>query len=97
MNVPEEIEYTLAEHKEDLMQKYKVKELGIFGSYIRGKQRKRSDLDVLVKFEEPIGLLKFIALERHLSRLLGRKVDLVMKSALKPTIGSYILEEVKYI
>ncbi len=51
MNVLEEIEYTLAEHKEDLMQKYKVKELGIFGSYIRGKQRKRSDLDVLVKFE----------------------------------------------
>lgn len=79
------------------MQKYKVKELGIFGSYIRGKQRKRSDLDVLVKFEEPIDLLKFIALERHLSRLLGRKVDLVMKSALKLTIGSYILEEVKYI
>jgi predicted nucleotidyltransferase len=78
-------------------EKYKVKTIGLFGSYVRGEQKKRSDLDVLVEFDEPISLLEFIALERELSKLIGRKIDLVMKTALKPRIGERILEEVVYI
>ncbi|MFO7966786.1 MAG: nucleotidyltransferase domain-containing protein [Archaeoglobaceae archaeon] len=46
-----------------------------------------SDLDVLVDFEEPVSLLEFVELERYLSELLGVKVDLVMRNALKPRIG----------
>jgi predicted nucleotidyltransferase len=61
---------------------------------VRGEAVGTSDLDVLVSFEEPISLLKFIALEEHLSECLGMKVDLVMKSALKPNIGKNILREV---
>jgi len=88
--------HILEEHKEEIKRKYQVKEIGIFGSYIRGEQREESDLDILVEFEEDakIGLLKFINLENYLSELLGIKIDLVEKSALKPRIGKHILEEV---
>ena len=93
----EEIKNILTAHKEELREKYKVKEIGIFGSFIRGEQRKKSDVDVLVDFEESIGLFEFMDLEEHLEKLLGRKVDLVSKGALKPRIGEYILKEVVYV
>ena len=80
-----------------LQEQYSVKSLGIFGSYVRGEQRKRSDVDILVEFEEPLSLLEFMSLERRLSELVGKKVDLVMKTALKPKIGERILEEVVYV
>ena len=76
-----------------LRDKYKVKTLQLFGSYSRRQQKKRSDVDLLVEFEEPLSLFEFLALERQLSEFLGKKVDLVMKTALKPRIGKHILEE----
>jgi uncharacterized protein len=85
----------LRQHLPELKEKYSVSYLGIFGSYIRGEQTKDSDLDVLVQFDKKPGLLKYIELENYLSDLLGIKVDLVMKSALKPNIGKRILNEVK--
>ena len=93
----EEIKKILKENQTVLRERFKVKEMGIFGSYVRGEQKKRSDLDILVEFDQPISLLEFVALERHLSEIIGEKVDLVMKSALKPRIGKHILEEVIYI
>jgi hypothetical protein len=77
-----------------LRERFKVKSIGVFGSFVRGKQKKGSDLDVLVEFDEVIGLLKFVEMENYLSGVLGVKVDLVMKDALKPRIGKRILEEV---
>jgi predicted nucleotidyltransferase len=95
----ERIMKTLAAHKEELQQRYKIKEIGIFGSYVRGEQKGTSDVDILVEFEEgaSLGLLKFINLENYLSELLGVKVDLVMKSALKPRIGKHVVEETVYL
>jgi len=90
----EEIMEVLREHLPELRQRYRVHSLGIFGSYVRGKQRKRSDLDVLVEFSEAPSLFEFIEVEHYLSDLLRIKVDLVMKSALKPRIGKHILSEV---
>jgi len=86
----------LKEHKEELKEKYEIKEIGIFGSCIRGEYKEKSDLDILVEFEEDakIGLLKFVNMENYLSELIGVKVDLVEKSALKPRIGKHILKEV---
>lgn len=79
----------------ELRRQYRVKSLGIFGSYVRGDQRKQSDLDILVEFEEcPLTLFQFIELRDLLSDLVGVKVDLVEKRALKPAIGERILEEV---
>ena len=80
-----------------LREQYNVKSLGVFGSYVRGEQKGRSDVDILVEFEEPVTFLEFMALERWLNDLIGKKVDLVMKTALKPKIGERILEEVVYI
>ncbi len=90
----ETIKTMLAAYKPVLAERYGVKEIGIFGSYIRGEQKLNSDVDVLVDFTESISLLDFIHLENELSDLLGVKVDLVMKTALKPRIGRHILEEV---
>jgi predicted nucleotidyltransferase len=77
----------------EIIQRFQVKSLSLFGSYVQGRQRKRSDLDILVEFSEPPSLFEFLALERYLSALLGVKVDLVMKEALKPAIGKHVLEE----
>ena len=86
----------LATHKRELQQRFKVKDIGIFGSFVRGEQRKASDVDVLVEFMEPVGLFEFLTLEDYLSELLGVKVDLVSKKALKPHIGKHVLKEVVY-
>ena len=86
--------------KEDmpyLQEQYKVKNVGVFGSYIRGDNNKESDVDILVEFHEPPTLLKFVALERHIGELTGMKVDLVMRTALKPGIRERILQEVVYV
>ncbi|HHT9124880.1 MAG TPA: nucleotidyltransferase family protein [Candidatus Brocadiia bacterium] len=85
---------TLRAYLPELQKLYGVKSLGVFGSYVHGGQRKRSDLDILVDFECVPTLFKFVDLQEHLRRLLGIKVDLVMKSALKPAIGERILSEV---
>ena len=77
-----------------LSRQYKVKSLGVFGSYVRHEQSTSSDLDLLVAFDETPGLLKFIELENYLTDLVGIKIDLVMQEALKPRIGERILREV---
>lgn len=97
MKTIEEIKRKLIVIKPFLKEKYKIKEIGIFGSYVRGEQKKRSDCDILVEFEEVPDLFTYIEIEEFLSRKLKVKVDLVMKSALKPYIGKIILEEVEYI
>lgn len=90
----QQITNTLKAHLPELKERYGVKYLGLFGSYVKGEQRHRSDLDLLVEFDDrPLTLLQFIALEHYLSELLGVKVDLVERSVLKPAIGRRILEE----
>lgn len=95
----EDIKQTILHSKPRLQQRYQVTQLGIFGSYVRGEQTESSDLDVLVEFvpEARFGLLKFCELENDLSETLGLKVDLVMKTGLKPHIGERILQEVIYL
>jgi len=94
MTEAESITNELRKNIPQLKERYSVRSLGLFGSHVRGEQQSGSDVDILVEFEDSPSLLKFIALERHLSDLIGKKVDLVMKSALKPGIGEHILEEV---
>ncbi len=97
MKALEKIKETLLVHKKDLSENFRVKQIGIFGSYVHGEQKKKSDIDILVEFSEPIGLFRFMDLEEHLTDLLGAKVDLVSKKALKPRIGAHILKEAIYI
>jgi uncharacterized protein len=76
-----------------LAERYSVETLEVFGSYVRSEQKQDSDLDILVTFKEVPSLLTYIAIENHLSDLLGVKVDLVMKDSLKPKIGKQISRE----
>jgi len=99
MNVLEEIKEILKKHKEEIVREYKVKQIGIFGSYVRGEQKKRSDIDILVEFNEDDipDLLKFIEMERYFKRLLRRKVDLVRKEGIRPELKTVVLKEVIYL
>jgi predicted nucleotidyltransferase len=93
----ERIFNNIRRHKPEIAREYYIKQIGVFGSYIRGEEKADSDIDILVEFEKPIDLFRFLDLEERLSELSGRKVDLVSKKALKPYIGKEILKEVQYI
>lgn len=88
------IKKTLNAHRAELASEYGVASIGVFGSYARNEQRKGSDVDILIEFSRPVGFVAFMRLEAHLQKLLGVKVDLVTKNALKPFIGRHILREV---
>ncbi len=77
-----------------LREKYHVKTIGVFGSYVRNEQTADSDVDILIELSSPIGLFAFMKMERELSEVLKISVDLVMRSTLKPRIGEGILQEV---
>jgi len=78
-----------------LRDQYAIQTLALFGSYVRGEQKRGSDLDILVEFTEAPGMFRFLELERDLSHLLGVPVDLVQKEALKPAIGKRIMKEIQ--
>ena len=95
----EEIREILEDHKEEVSRKYKIREIGIFGSFVRGEQKKRSDVDILVEFDARNipGLIKLCEMERYFQKLLKKKVDLVIKSGIRPELKKGILKEVVYI
>ena len=66
-----------------LLLPYQPVRIRIFGSYARGENKKKSDLDILVKFKDQIGLLKLVQIEQALSDSLGISVDLITENALK--------------
>jgi predicted nucleotidyltransferase len=83
--------------KTEMESRYGVQRLGLFGSYVKERQRKKSDIDILVTFSRDIDLFDFLDLREYLEGKLHSKVDLVMESALKPAIGKHILAEVEYV
>ena len=93
----EYIKKILKKNENILREKFKVKNLGIFGSFVRGEQNKNSDLDILVEFYETIDLFTFIELKQFLSNILHTEVDLVMKETLKKRFKNTIEKEILYI
>jgi predicted nucleotidyltransferase len=91
------ITHILALHMDVLREVYHVKAIGVFGSVTRGEDTTASDVDILVEFSQPVGFFTFLELEEYLSRVLGRKVDLVTKNALKPAIRGAVLQDVVYV
>ena len=80
-----------------LKSEYHVKNIGVFGSVAREEETEKSDIDVLVEFASPIGFFQFIRLENYLSGILGRKVDLISKKAVKEAVREEIFKEVIYV
>jgi predicted nucleotidyltransferase len=70
-----------------------VASLALFGSTARGESGPGSDIDLLVEFSKPVGLFRFMEVKEFLERVLGRRVDLVTRAALKPQLREAILEE----
>lgn len=93
-----EIKDILNKHKNELKEKYKVKEIGIFGSCVRGDQKDSSDIDILVVLEQPLGL-EFVNLADYLEKILGERVDVATPSALKqkPRLWENVKEDLIYV
>ena len=96
MSKLEGLKEIIRQHRQELEQKYKVKTIAIFGSYARGEETEESDVDILVEFTEPVGLL-FVDLAEYLEKILGVKVDLVPRDAIKPNRRKYIEEDLLYV
>jgi predicted nucleotidyltransferase len=80
-----------------ILKKYKVNKVGIFGSFATGKTKKKSDVDLLVEFEDVIDLFDFVHLTDEIQKVLKVKVDLSTPDAIKPYIKPMILREVEWI
>ena len=93
----EEIKAILIPYKPSLVEKFKVTELGIFGSYVRGEQTKNSDVDILVEFSKVPTLFDLVEIEYSISDKLGLPVDLVDIKSLKAAIRENILNETVYL
>jgi uncharacterized protein len=89
-----EIKRILKKRRDDLQKRYGVREIGVFGSFVRGEENEHSDIDILVEFSNIPDLFEFIRLENSLRRSLGRKVDLVRKGSIRPELKRNILSEV---
>ena len=92
MPTREEILGTLREQRMFLSQRYPIQRLALFGSWARGEAREDSDVDVLVEVDPSIGL-RFVELGEDLERALGRRVDLVSRRAIKPSLWKQIEPE----
>jgi predicted nucleotidyltransferase len=90
------IKKILVKHKPEIVKRFHVKEIGVFGSYVRNEQKKRSDVDILVDFSQPIGL-DFVELCYYLEDILRLKVDLVTPRAIRKQMKPTILREVVFL
>ena len=93
-----EIKKIFEKEKNYISKNFYVKEIGIFGSMVRGEQREESDIDILVELEKGHkDFFNFMKLKYYLEETLGRKVDLVIKNAIKPELKERIFKEVEYV
>ena len=74
-----------------ILKKFGAKKISIFGSYVRGEATPESDLDIIVEFDRPIGLIKFVGIEIELSETLGINVDLLTEKSISP----YLIDGIK--
>jgi predicted nucleotidyltransferase len=93
MDNKEDILAALRQLKEELKAEYKVKEIGLFGSVVRGEQSETSDIDLLVDFEEGADLIDHMRLELFLEEKLRRKVDVLSRRALRVELQEAVLKE----
>jgi predicted nucleotidyltransferase len=93
-----DIKAKLEEKKDHIGKVFHVKEIGLFGSFVKGVQSKKSDVDVLVEFEKGHkDFFNYMRLKYYLEEMLGREVDLIIKGAIKPRLKEKILNEVVYV
>jgi predicted nucleotidyltransferase len=97
MKTLHEIESILKGHMPLLKEQFNVKKMGIFGSLARGERKETDYVGILVQFSKPISSIKYMNLESYLSKLLGIKVDLVLKMGLRYQKAQEVLKEVVFV
>ncbi len=90
---PGDVLEQLRKLKPEVASLYKVREMELFGSFVRGEQKSSSDVDILVEFEEGADLFDMVGLMLFLEEKLGRKVDVVPKRALRKELRDDVLRE----
>ena len=90
----EDVLIRLRELKPEVTARFRAKEIGLFGSFVRGEQNRSSDIDVLVEFEEEADLFDLVGMALFLEERLQRKVDVVPKRALRPELQEPVFGEV---
>jgi len=93
----EEITELIRQHKPELKRQFHVDKIGVFGSYARGKQKKRSDVDFLVTFDADISLFTLGGLYEYLKEIMGANVDVVPREDLRPELRESVMKEVVYL
>lgn len=89
----DEIKKLINEHKEELERDFNAVNFFIFGSYARGEQTSDSDIDFLVEFKKPVGLMKHASLKSFLEKIFSKKIDVGTPNSLKKLIKQKILKE----
>ncbi len=89
----DEIVGLLHARQKELVERYQIVSLSIFGSALRGEARSTGKVNILVKFAQPTGLFQFLDLKKHLESLLGCKVNLGKPGWLKPQVKAMVLQE----
>ncbi|RYC68751.1 MULTISPECIES: nucleotidyltransferase family protein [Spirosoma] len=90
------IKQVLKTHKERLFTTYPLTSIALFGSYADGTASEESDIDIMVEFSRPVGF-EFIDLTIELENLLHKKIDIVTRKAVKPSLMSYIQPQLQYV
>ena len=86
----------LRSHKDEMHEKFGLIKIGLFGSYVRGEQRKDSDIDLAVEIESNNKFRSFFGLKAYLEDGLHKKIDLGIESSIKPMVQKYIENEIEY-
>lgn len=86
----------LRQHKPELQRKYPITSLGVFGSYARGEATEKSDIDIAVEINGPMGL-SFIAMADEIEALFGIKTDVVPSRSIKPEYLSLVEKDIVYV
>ncbi len=95
-NISNEVLFKIKGLKEELADRYSVLSIGVFGSAVKGRYSKESDVDILVELNDPT-FDHYMELKFRLEEILGRDVDLVLKDSLKPRLRTVIEKEVRYV
>jgi predicted nucleotidyltransferase len=91
-----EIKQVLAQLKPELVKRFHVQSLGLFGSVVRDDFSPSSDIDIIVDFNRPVGI-EFIDLAQYIEQHLKKKVDLVSRRGVKDKYFKAIEQEIVYV
>ncbi|MBI5215886.1 MAG: nucleotidyltransferase family protein [Ignavibacteriae bacterium] len=98
MSTINRIKESIKKKRKDIHRNFKVKEIGIFGSFVKVRNSRTSDIDILVEFEKGCTTFdNYMDLKFFLEKMLRRKVDVVLKNTLRPELREKILSETIYV